>query len=30
MRTRPARFNLQGTHVTGMRFRNLTVSVPKR
>jgi hypothetical protein len=23
-------FNLQGTHATGIRFRNLTISVPKR
>jgi hypothetical protein len=26
----PGPFNLQGTHAAGIRFRNLTVSVPKR
>jgi hypothetical protein len=26
----PGPFNLQGAHVSGMKFRNLTVSVPKR
>jgi hypothetical protein len=26
----PGPFNLQGTHVSGMKFRNLTVSVPKQ
>jgi hypothetical protein len=26
----PGPFNLQGTHVAGIRFRNLTVAVPKR
>jgi len=26
----PGPFNLQGTHVAGIRFRNLTISVPKR
>jgi hypothetical protein len=26
----PGPFNLQGTHVSGMKFRNFTVSIPKR
>ncbi len=26
----PGPFNLQGTHAAGIRFRNLTISVPKR
>jgi hypothetical protein len=26
----PGPFNLQGTHAAGIRFRNLTISVPRR